>query len=137
MNSILVNNYMDHRTLSVMPGDKIINTVQFLLDAGITGAPGVDKDDHIIGFVSEQDCLTEMLNNSYFASEAKTVSDIMHVDVLLATPETSILELAEQMGNNKPKHYPVVENNKLVGQISRHHIIKALADIHATPMFHN
>lgn len=135
MNSILVKSYMDHRALSISSGAKIIDAVQLLLDACVTGAVVTDQDNQIVGFVSEQDCISEMLNNSYFYSEGKTVSDVMHSDVLSVTPNSSIVELAEQMGNNKPRNYPVVEDNKLIGQISRHHILKALVDIHATPMF--
>ena len=37
-----------------------------------------------------------------------------------------IIELAEQMGDHKPKTYPVTENGKLVGLLARQHVSAGL-----------
>jgi CBS domain-containing protein len=126
---------MDHRTLSISCDAKIIDAVEVLLNAKVSGAAVVDSNNSIVGFVSEQDCITQMLNNSYYHVDTKKVSDVMSHDVVIVTPQTSILELAENMEKNKPRNFPVVLDNKLVGQISRHHILSALVKIDSTPMF--
>jgi len=41
-------------------------------------------------------------------------------------PDTSILDLAEMMMGQKPKIYPVVEEGRLLGVISRHNVMQAI-----------
>jgi CBS domain-containing protein len=86
----------------------------------------VDASMAVVGFVSEQDCMKEMLNSSFYAENSALVTSIMRRDVLSVTPDTSILEIAETMLGNKPKNYPVIEHDKLVGLINRRHILQAL-----------
>jgi predicted transcriptional regulator len=54
----------------------------------------------------------------------------MRTDVLTVGCDDSVLDLAEQMTKNKPKLYPVVdENGRLLGIITRNNILNAI-DIH-------
>lgn len=67
-----------------------------------------------------------MLKSSYHCDMTETVKDCMKTDVLTATPDGSILQLAEQMLGAKPKIYPVVEGSKVVGTINRTDVLKAM-----------
>ncbi len=126
MSSILVKDYMQANVLAVKSNASVREVVEYLLKWNITGAPVVDEDMKVIGFVSEQDCMKEMLNSAFYAEDSTQVTHIMRPDVLSVAPDTSILEIAEIMLGNKPKNYPVVENGKLVGLINRRHILQAL-----------
>lgn len=126
MSSILVKDYMQANVQAVSINASVREVVEHLLKWNISGAPVVDEGLTVIGFVSEQDCMKEMLNSAFFAEESAQVSNIMRRDVLSVTPDTSILEIAETMLGNKPKNYPVVEHGKLVGLINRRHILQAL-----------
>ena len=126
MSSILVKDYMQANVQAIPVDASVREVVEHLLKWNITGAPVVNAEMRLIGFVSESDCMKEMLNSAFFSDNSAQVSSIMRHDVLSVTPETSILEIAETMLGNKPKNYPVVENGKLVGLINRRNILMAL-----------
>jgi CBS domain-containing protein len=46
--------------------------------------------------------------------------------VLAVEAEQNIVDLAQNMGKNKPKLYPVIEDGKLLGLITRSAILSAL-----------
>lgn len=126
MSSILVKDFMQANVQAIKADASVRDVVEHLCKWNITGAPVVDESLCVIGFVSEQDCMKEMLNSAFYAEESAPVTSIMRRDVLCVSPEASILEVAETMLGNKPKNYPVVEKGKLVGLINRRHILEAL-----------
>ena len=137
MSSILVKDYMQANFQAIQADASVRELVECLLKWNVTGVPVVDADMQVIGFVSEQDCMKEMLNSAFYAEDSAQVSSIMRRDVLTVTPNSSILELAEVMQGNKPKNYPVVDNGKLVGLINRRQILRALHDNHHTYFAHH
>ncbi len=126
MSSILVKDYMQSNVPALRDTANVKEVVDHLLNLGVTGAPVIDNREHVVGFVSEQDCMKEMLNSAFYHEETALVTKIMRTDVLTVTPETSILEIAETMLGNKPKNFPVVAGGKLVGLINRRQILQAL-----------
>lgn len=126
MSSILVRDYMQANVPAIRSTANVREVVEYLLKWNITGAPVVDEEMKVVGFVSEQDCMKEMLNSAFYSDESAQVTSIMRRDVLSVTPDTSILEIAETMLGNKPKNYPVIEHGKLVGLINRKLILLAL-----------
>ena len=126
MTSILVKDHMQHNAYAVNDHANVEQVVAHLLTHNITGAPVIDEQHQVVGFVSEQDCIKEMLNSTFFGEDSSSVQSIMHQEVLSVTPDTSILEIAETMLKNKPKNYPVVVDGKLVGLINRRLILQAL-----------
>ena len=69
MHSILVKDYMDQAPHVVSNDATILDAVSLLMDAKISGVPVVDKNKNLVGFVSEQDCIKEMLNNTFYCEE--------------------------------------------------------------------
>ena len=80
----------------------------------------------MIGFLSEQDLLEKLVKVSYFCQDTHIVGDCMYQEVLSASPELSIIELADMMQVGKPKAYPVIDNRKLVGIITRTDVLRAI-----------
>ena len=128
MHSILVKNYMQRQVPALTTTTNTNQAVAALLKGGYTGLPVVDDQKKLVGFVSEQDCMKEMLHGTFFCESPPAVTSIMQKEVLAVTPDTSILELAEIMLAHKPKNYPVVSNDKLVGQITRRDVLRGLID---------
>ncbi|WP_298770029.1 CBS domain-containing protein [uncultured Shewanella sp.] len=126
MDSIKVKDYMDRQPVLLRPTMSLATAVDWLLDKHKLGAAVVDDEQHIIGFLTQQDCLAVMLKSSYHCDLTATVADCMLTDVIIMTPETSILEVAGQMTGIKPKVYPVVENDRVLGTINRTHVLKAI-----------
>lgn len=114
--------------LTLTPETTIQQAVEKMINHDVIGAPVVDEQQHVLGFVSEQDCLRHMISDTYYHDERLMVKDIMNPDVLFAEANMSVLDLAQMMSGNKPKKYPVCENGKLIGVIHRTHVVKALLD---------
>lgn len=128
MHSILVEDYMDFDPHAISQSTNVRDVIGNLLQQGIPGAPVIDDNEQVIGFVSEQDCIAEMLNDAFYCEEPGLVSTVMNTDVTSVSPQTTIVEIAQSMLKNQHKHYPVVDNGKLVGVISRSRILKALLE---------
>lgn len=136
MESVKIQDHMDHRPVFFKGNETIAEAVEKLLQSNKTGAPVVDDDKKVIGFLSQQDCIKEMISSTYHSGEAsKNVSEVMRADVLTKKPYESALQVAEDMSFNKPKMYPVVDDDGLLmGTISRTNILRAL-DLHLHSLY--
>jgi len=128
MHSILVSDYMDNNPHAIQDSSSIRQTVLFLLNENISGAPVINEDKKLVGFISEQDCINEILNDAMYCEDSPSVTKLMTKDVITATPDTSIVELAEKMANSAARNYPVVQDGVLVGLITRSLILKAILE---------
>ncbi len=136
MHSILVEDFMDRNPHAILNTVTVRDVVSSLMKAQIPGAPVVDADNNLIGFVSEQDCIREMLNDAFYCEESPPVTAVMKTEVKTVAPDTSVVEIAEQMAKAPPKNYPVCKDGKLVGLISRRLILKSLLEINEDCYIH-
>ena len=95
----------------------------------LPGVPVVDSHDHLIGFISEQDVLGKLLESAYNDGEPALVSELMRGEVLTVEPDKSIVDLAQEMLGSKPKIYPVVDKERLVGIVTRRDILGAISSM--------
>lgn len=129
MNSVLVSDVMAKHPPAIHLGTDLIDVVETLLSHHLTGLPVVDGDGHVVGFVSEQDCLRTLLVSSYHGEGSHKVDSVMHAEPLTIAHDTSLVDVAEQMIKQKPKIYPVVDaNRRLVGLLIRSQVLRALKD---------
>ncbi len=127
MESVKVRDYMERHPVVLTADMALSNAVEALLAHKQSGAPVVDDEGRLIGFASEKDCLSLMLKSSYHCDLTAKVGEVMRTDVLVVSPDHSVLELAESMLGDKPKIYPVVDEGRLVGMINRTLVLKAVA----------
>ena len=128
MDSLLVQDYMDRQAVLLTVDLSIDSAVAKLVKHRKTGAPVVDSKGKLVGFLSEQDCLSVMLKSTYHCDLVAKVSDCMRTDVLAVSPNYRLVQLAEQMLGPKPKVYPVVADNKVIATIDRTNILKAIGE---------
>ena len=126
MKQRLVRDIMINNPPSVYLGTELNQVVDKLLENNLLGMPVIDSEKRVVGFVSEQNCIRSLLVNSYHSEGSTFVEDIMFEEALTVSPTDSIVDLAKRMTLNKPKIYPVVENGKLVGLVSRSSVIRVL-----------
>lgn len=101
--------------------------VDMILDSGYLGLPVIDAQKHLIGFLSEQDCIQVLIRDSYYCDSHTLVKDIMRENPLSVSPHLSVLEFAQGLGKGKPKIFPVVEDNHVVGLVTRGQVMKSLS----------
>ncbi|MCC5882358.1 MAG: CBS domain-containing protein [Halomonas sp.] len=92
----------------------------------LPGVPVVDANDHLIGFISEQDVLGKLLQSAYLNEEAPLVKELMRNEVLSVSPTKSITDLAQEMLGQKPKVFPVTEQGRLCGIVTRRDVLTAI-----------
>ena len=127
MESLSVGDYMNKSPVTFTTNMPVVEAVERLLRVQQTGGPVLDENNRVIGFLSEQDCLAQMLASSYYNEQISLVKDIMRTEVLSIKPYTSVLELAQQMLLAKPKFYPVVDDDGyLLGSINRNAVLNAI-----------
>lgn len=128
MHSIFVADFMNHQPQVVNDTNNVREAVELLLKNNIIGVPVVDENNNLVGYLSEQDCIEEMLNDAFYCEEPGPVSKVMQKQVMSVTPSTNIVELAQTIIKNTPKNYPVIDDGKLVGLISRTDVLRALIE---------
>ncbi|WP_406609691.1 CBS domain-containing protein [Agarivorans sp. JK6] len=126
MQQLNVRHYMRAQFLSFTEEQSINEASELLTNSHQLGAPVVDAKGTLIGWLSELDCVTQMLQAGYYCDQSALVKDIMRSEVLSVGPDENVLDLAKTMTDNKPKSYPVLENGKLIGLIERKAVLAAL-----------
>lgn len=127
MESLQVCDYMNQHPVKLHADMPVAEAVEQLLRSAQTGGPVVDKKGKVVGFLSEQDCLQRMLESSYYREQVCRVHDIMHTPALTVRPYSSVLELAQLLLRERPRVYPVVDDDGvLVGTINRAAVLRAI-----------
>ena len=68
-----------------------------------------------------------MIESSYYRERVAHVKDIMIAEVVTIKPHTSIIELAQRMKTEKPRVYPIVDDDGyLLGTINRSALLNAI-----------
>ena len=130
MNSLEVKEYMNHYPVTFTPEMVVEEAALRFLKTKQIGGPVIDKNNKLIGFLSESDVLSKMIETIYYNEHIADVASLMHKEVLTVKPYDSVIELGQQMLKNKPKVYPVVDDNgNLLGTISRNDVLRAI-DLH-------
>ena len=114
----------------------ILEVIKILEEHHLSGAPVVDQEQRLIGFISEYDCLKTLLKTSYHCDQPALACDVMNHQLVTVAPSDSVVDLAIAMLDKKPEMYPVVEGDKLVGVIARQDVLHALMDNQARCNLH-
>ncbi len=125
----LVKDYMARTLVTFKPETDVLDAVQVLVKQRIAGAPVVDDEGNLIGMLSELDCMKIALHAGYHGDWGGPVSDFMTHGVKTVDAEMSIVDLAQTFVNTNFRRFPVLSNNRLVGQISRRDVLRALGEL--------
>jgi CBS domain-containing protein len=129
LHSITVKDYMAESLLTFKPDMDVMEAIHLLCDKGYSGAPVLDNLGNVIGILSEHDCLKVAIHASYHGIMGGKVADFMSKNPVTVDAELSILELAKMFLDKPYRRYPVVEDNRLVGLISRTDVLRAIDSI--------
>ena len=127
LRSVFVKDHMSKNVVTLAPEVEILQAVHELIEKDISGAPVLDKHGRLVGILSERDCMQVAMQGGYHGTPAGLVKDFMSDNPQWVSPEQSILTLADLFISGRFHRYPVVDNGRLVGVISRRDVMKALA----------
>ena len=86
----------------------------------------VDDAGNLVGMLSELDCMKVALNAGYHGTWGGPVRDFMSDNVKTIDAEMSIIDLAQLFIDSRFRRFPVMKGTRLVGQISRRDVLRAL-----------
>ena len=122
----IVRDHMDTEVYSLEPGTEILDAVGFLLQHHVTGAPVIDGAGHLLGMLSEKDCLKLVAAGADANRPRGTVADFMTTAVTTISPDTDVYYAAGLFLHQGFRRFPVVEAGKLVGAITRFDILRVI-----------
>lgn len=92
----------------------------------LPGAPVIDENSSLIGYVSEFDCLQQLMQSTYYCDNTSLVEDVMSTKLIVSRPDIAVIDLASLMNTSKVNVMPIVESGKLLGLVSRGDVMRAL-----------
>ena len=129
LKSCLVRDYMAGSIVSFKPETDVLDAIHELVRHRIAGAPVVNDQGELVGMLSELDCLKVSLNAGYYGDWGGPVADFMTPDVKTVDADMNIVDLAQKFIDCGFRRFPVLRNNRLVGQISRRDVLRALTNL--------
>lgn len=131
--AISIVKYMTKKPITFRPDQSIYDVINVLVRKKISGAPVLNEQDELVGVISEKDCLRVMVDSVYHNLPSGKVKDYMSHDVVTMSDQKSIVEAASAFLSTSFKRFPVVNSEgKLVGQISRSDVLRAVKDMEGT-----
>ncbi len=124
--SLRVRDFMAANLVTFTPEMDVLDAIHALIEQRISGAPVLDSRGDIVGILSEQDCMRVALSAGYHGELGGCVAEFMNRDVHSVDADESIVALAMRFLDAPYRRYPVLDRNRLVGQISRRDVLRAL-----------
>ncbi|MBT8325401.1 MAG: CBS domain-containing protein [Winogradskyella sp.] len=127
VNSLKVRDYMSTKLITFKPEQSVQDVVESLIKNKISGGPVVNDNYELVGVISEGDCLKQLSESRYYNMplEQDNVEKRMVKDVETIDGNMDVFDAANKFLNSKRRRFPIVENGKLVGQISQKDILIA------------
>ncbi len=102
---------------TVAPEDTASNAAKTMCNCHVGCLLVVDRDDSLVGIISERDILTKITATD---KDARTVSieQVMTTSVVSCAPNTSTDEAQDIMARHHIRHLPIVKGTKAVGMVS-------------------
>ena len=127
LQSVKVTDYMTRQLITFYADTPLFQAIKVFSEHPVSGAPVVDEAGYLVGVMSEVDCLRGILNKTYHKEEVGgTVGEFMTTKVDTVDGNTDIIAVAEQFIQRGRRRIPVVEEGKLIGQVSRKDILRAV-----------
>ncbi|MBC8757318.1 CBS domain-containing protein [Kordia sp. YSTF-M3] len=122
-----VSDYMTRNLITFKPEQTVEEVIQKLIQHKISGGPVVNDKNELIGIISEGDCIKQISDSRYYNMpfEQNKIEAHMAKNVETIDGNLDIFEAANKFIQSKRRRFPIVENGKLVGQISQKDILKA------------
>ena len=130
---LTVREYMTHDPVTLRPEMSVHEARQILLGHDISGAPVLDERARLVGILTERDIIGAVFRASYFQEPGSRVADCMTAQVETLEADVRIEEAAERFLKSRLRRFPVVEENRVIGLISRRDVLRAIEDLWSRP----
>ena len=142
---------MTTNVITVEPDTSVQQLATLLSERGISGVPVVDRDNRLLGVVTEGDLLhraetgterriqrrrsrwldtigaDQEAARDYVKAHGRIVREIMTREVISVSDTTELADIATLLETKRIKRVPVLRDGRLVGIVSRANLVRALA----------
>ena len=125
-----INDCMRRNPLTINVSANLVQAIEIIVEYKLTGLTVTDDDGRPVGILSELDCLQAILTAIYNDGDPEhaMVRDAMCDELNVCQPTDSIVEVAQSMLSTRQRRRPVIEDGKLVGQVSSSNVLWALME---------
>ena len=130
-----VTKYMTTDLITFTPETDIIKAIDSMIEHQISGAPVLNENKELVGMISEKDCITVIIDSVYHNQPVSTskVSKYMTTNLKTVSVEADVVDVANEFLKKNYKRFPVIdEKGRLVGQVSRRDILRAVKAMDVT-----
>ncbi|MDG1112747.1 MAG: CBS domain-containing protein [Pseudomonadales bacterium] len=128
MTSVKIKDYMVSQPVTVLQSATIAEAARAIIEEKVSGVVVVNEGGVVVGMLSELDCLRNLLSEAYNgqAIGGEAVALAMTTPVTTCAADADIISIAESMLATKQRRRPVVDQGKLLGQITCRQLLGAL-----------
>src|SRR5262245_18230208 len=101
---------------TISPEETVFAAIKMMADKNV-GALLVTKNDKLVGIISERDYSRKVILQGR-SSKSTAVRDILSGRVFYITPDHGVHECMRLMTEQRVRHLPVLEGDKIVGVVS-------------------
>jgi CBS domain-containing protein len=123
---VRVGDFMVGDPFTVSPETEIRRVVQLLIEHDLSGALVTDEAGDVVGVITERDCIAVAAEAGYYGHWGGPVSRFMSSPVESVTASDSLVDVATRMVQSPYRRFPVIDDGRLVGLISRREVLRAI-----------
>ena len=123
---------MTTNLLVFSPKQTLLEAIANLVKRRVSGAPVVDEKRTLIGMLSELDCLRMLASDEFYLQqqeEGALVGQFMSKVGRTIPPDLGIYAICHYFLTNPIRRLPVVEDDKLIGQVSRRDVLRGMEEM--------
>jgi CBS domain-containing protein len=144
---MIVAEVMTRDIIAVQPATSLGEAARWMVQHHVSGLPVLDDDGRLIGILTEGDLLrrpelgtssrqaswlkgfmkTAAMAAEYAHTHGRRVGDVMTRNPVFVRPEASLTKATELMLQKRVKRLPVLQDDKLVGMLTRFDVLTTLA----------
>lgn len=124
-----IKEFMAKQLITFQSDTPIETAMESFLENKISGAPVLDNQGKLVGVLSEKDCMRTLFESSYYNNLGGFVKEYMSTDLKTINIHDTLSNVADEFIKSRFRRFPVMEGDKLVGQISRRDILRAIVKL--------
>ncbi len=117
---------MKTNVISIARDTEVYEAIRLMAEKNVTGLPVVNEDQSLAGVITEKDVLRLLYDSEDLPG---TVEEFMTTDVTCFDQEDSLIDIVDSLINNHFRRVPILDEDRLVGIISRKDIIAYILKI--------
>ncbi len=119
--------------ITFRPEQTILSAISTLIRNGVSGGPVVDATGEMVGMLSELDCLRMLASDEFYHEDQEEqgglVGQFMTRTFRTVPPEMGIYAISHYFLTTPVRRLPVVDRNRLVGQVSRRDLLRGMEEM--------